>query len=121
MDRLRLKRKRFDRRRKSIKRRIKSSPERPRLCFSRSNRNYFVQIIDDVKHSTIISASTLEKDFPSMKNRGNKEAAKALGKILAERAKSKGIAKVVFDRNGYLYHGSVKAFADSLRENGLEC
>jgi large subunit ribosomal protein L18 len=64
--------------------------------------------------------STLSKDFPEMKNRGNLEAAKSLGKLIAEKAAANGIKNVVFDRNGYLYHGKIKAFADSARENGLE-
>jgi large subunit ribosomal protein L18 len=120
MDRISLKKKRFNRRRLSIKRKIKSNAERPRLCVSRSNKNFYCQIIDDSKGMTIVSASTMEKTFLEMKNKGNKEAAKALGKVIAEKAKSKGIVKVVFDRNGYLYHGKIKLLADSARENGLE-
>ncbi len=120
MDRISLKKKRFDRRRLSIKRKLKSTKDRPRLCVSRSNKNFFCQIIDDSRGITLISASTLEKSFPEMKNKGNKEAAKVLGKVIAEKAKSKGVIKVVFDRNGYLYHGKIKMLADSARENGLE-
>lgn len=120
MNRLALKKRRYNRRRLRIKNKIKSSPDRPRLCISRSNKNFYVQIIDDFKGTTVISASTLEKDFPKLKNNGNIEAAKAVGKILAERAVKKGIKRVVFDRNGYLYHGKVKAFADAAKENGLE-
>jgi large subunit ribosomal protein L18 len=120
MNRLKLKKKRYNRRKLRIKKKIKSSSDRPRLCISRSNKNLYVQIIDDFKGNTIISASTLEKDFPKMKNKGNIEAAKAMGKVLAERAVQKGVKKVVFDRNGYLYHGKVRAFADAAKENGLE-
>ena len=120
MNKMELKKRRYERRRLSIKRKIKSGGDRLRLCISRSNKNFFCQIIDDTKGFTIISASTLEKIFPKEKSTGNIEAAKALGKIISERAISKGIKKVVFDRNGYLYHGKVKAFADSARENGLE-
>ena len=120
MDRIALKRKRFLRRRQSVKRKIRSNPNRLRLCVSRSNKNFYSQIIDDTKGHTLISASTLDKDFPEMSNRGNIEAAKILGKILAERSLEKGIKSVIFDRNGYLYHGRVKSFADSARENGLE-
>lgn len=121
MNRNKLKKKRYNRRRLSIKRKIKSSNKgKLRLCISRSNKGFYVQIIDDLKGFTVVSASTLEKTFPEMKNKGNLEAAKALGKIISERAISKGIKKVVFDRNGYLYHGKVKSFADSARENGLE-
>ncbi len=120
MDRVKLKKKRYNRRRLSIKRKIKSSRDRLRLCISRSNRNFYCQIIDDSKGFTLVSASTLEKSFPEMKNKGDIEAAKTLGKIIAERANSLGIKKIVFDRNGYLYHGKVKSFADSARENGME-
>jgi large subunit ribosomal protein L18 len=120
MDRNSLKKKRFNRRRLSIKRKIKSNTERPRLCVSRSNKNFYCQIIDDSKGITLVSASTMEKSFPVAKNRGNKEAAKAIGKLIAEKAKEKGIVKVVFDRNGFLYHGKIKILADSARENGLE-
>ncbi|MBN2401740.1 MAG: 50S ribosomal protein L18 [Spirochaetes bacterium] len=120
MNRITLKKKRYNRRRLSIKRKIKSGSDRLRLCISRSNKGFYCQIIDDTKGFTVISASTLEKIFPENKNKGNIEAAKILGKIIAERAVSKGMKKVVFDRNGYLYHGKIKAFADSARENGLE-
>lgn len=120
MDRLSLKKKRFDRRRFSIKRKVKSTDERLRLCVFRSNKHFYCQIIDDSKHNTIVAASTQEKSFSSMKNKSNIEAAKALGKVLAERATEKGIKKVVFDRNGFLYHGKIKSFADSAREFGLE-
>jgi large subunit ribosomal protein L18 len=119
MKRIALKKKRFNRRRLSIKRKIRTG-NKLRLCISRSNKNYYCQIIDDIKGMTLVSASTLEKEFPVMKNKGNIEAAKALGKIIAERAIKSGIRKVVFDRNGYLYHGKVKSFADSTREFGLE-
>jgi large subunit ribosomal protein L18 len=120
MDRMALKKDRYNRRRLSIKRKIKSGSDRLRLCISRSNKGFYCQIIDDSKGFTLISASTLEKSFPETKNKGNLKAAKSLGKIIAERAISKGMKKVVFDRNGYLYHGKVKAFADSARESGLE-
>ncbi|MFH0975528.1 MAG: 50S ribosomal protein L18 [Spirochaetota bacterium] len=120
MDRITLKKKRYNRRRLRIKRKIKSSKDRLRLCISRSNKNFYCQIIDDAKGFTVISASTLEKSFPELKCNGNRDAAKNLGKIIAERAVGKGIKKVVFDRNGFLYHGKIKSFADSARENGLE-
>jgi len=120
MDRYTQKINRFNRRRLSIKRKIKAGSGRLRLCISRSNKNFYCQIIDDVKGVTLVSASTLEKPFSEMKSKGNIESAKALGKILAERANQKGIKSVLFDRNGYLYHGRVKSFADSARENGLE-
>ncbi len=120
MNRIELKKRRYDRRRLSLKRRIKLGSNNLRLCISRSNKGFFCQVIDDAKGHTVICASTLEKSFPEMKNKGNIKAAKELGKIIAERAIEKGIKKVVFDRNGYLYHGKIKSFADSARESGLE-
>ena len=120
MNRLKLKKVRYMRRRMRVKAKVKSNIQRPRMCISRSNKNLFVQIIDDGQASTLVCASTLEKDFPVVKNRGNKEAAKALGTIIAQRAIAKNIKQVVFDRNGYLYHGRIKEFAEAARENGLE-
>lgn len=119
MDKLALKKKRVVRRRLRIKQKIKRN-ESLRLCLSRSNKNFYAQIIDDQKGHTLVALSTLSNDFSSLKNCGNIEAAKQLGKKVAEIALSKGIKAVVFDRNGYLYHGKIKAFADSARENGLE-
>ena len=120
MERITFKNKRYIRRRLSVKRKIRANTERVRLCISKSNRNIYAQIIDDSKGHTVVSASTLESEFPEMKNRGNIEAARILGKVIAVRALQKGIKSIVFDRNGYLYHGKVKAFADSVRENGIE-
>lgn len=120
MNKMELKKSRYNRRRLSIKRKIKSGGDKLRLCISRSNKNFSCQIIDDTKGFTLVSASTLEKTFTALKSKGNIESAKSLGKIIAEKAVNKGIKKVVFDRNGYLYHGKIKAFADSARENGLE-
>ena len=98
--------------------------ERPRLCVFRSLKNLEAQLIDDLSHKTLMSASTRDKDFLETNKKfsygGNVEAAKALGGFLAEKAKSKGFDKVVFDRAGYLYHGRVKAFADAAREKGLK-
>ncbi|MGQ9842753.1 MAG: 50S ribosomal protein L18 [Spirochaetota bacterium] len=120
MNRLKLKKVRYMRRRMRVKSKIRTNTQRPRMCISRSNKNFYVQIIDDSKGHTLVSASTLEKDFPISKNRCNKVAAKELGKIIAQRAVAKNIKQVVFDRNGYLYHGKVKEFADAARQNGLE-
>lgn len=120
MNKLKVKVKRLLKRKLRIKSRIKSNSERARLCISRSNKNFYVQIIDDVKGVTLVALSTLGADFPKMKNCGNITAAKELGKEIAKKAKAAGITKVVFDRNGYLYHGKIKAFAESARENGLE-
>ena len=91
----------------------------PRLCVFRSNAGIYAQIIDDETKTTICSASSLEKEL-KIKNGSNVEAAKVVGKAIAEKAKKAKITKVVFDRGGYLYHGRVKALADAARENGLE-
>ena len=91
----------------------------PRLCVFRSNNAIYAQIIDDETKTTLVSASSLEKDL-KIKNGSNVEAAKVVGKALAEKAKKAKITKVVFDRGGYLYHGRVKALAEAARENGLE-
>ncbi len=119
MNKIKTKKVRALRRRLRVKNQIKSDKSALRLCISRSNRNFFAQIIDDEKGHTLVSMSTQSKEFPEMKNRGNVEAAKELGKKIAEKAGEQNITSVVFDRNGYLYHGKIKAFADSARENGL--
>ena len=105
-------------RHKKIRAKISGTAERPRLAVYRSNANISAQIIDDVAGVTLVSASTLEKDFEG--NGGNKEAAKIIGKTIAERAAAKGITEVVFDRGGYLYHGRVSELADGAREGGLK-
>ena len=105
-------------RHKKIRARISGTPERPRLAVYRSNANISAQIIDDVNKITLVSASTLEKDFEG--NGGNKAAARQVGKTIAERAAAKGITEVVFDRGGYLYHGRVSELADGAREGGLK-
>ena len=91
----------------------------PRLNVFRSNTGIYAQIIDDETRTTLVSASSLDKDL-KIKNGSNVEAAKVVGKSIAEKAKKAKITKVVFDRGGYLYHGRVKALADAARENGLE-
>ena len=105
-----------------IRRRIFGTRERPRLCVFRSLKHFEAQVIDDLSQQTLVSASTRDKDFKAKgkpKSGSNVEAAKSLGLILADRAKHKGVKEVVFDRAGYLYHGRVKAFAQTVRENGL--
>lgn len=102
---------------KRIRRRVQGTGARPRLAVFRSVAHIYVQVIDDTHGCTLVSASSVEKD---LKGGGNVAAAKAIGKMVAERAKEKGITKVVFDRGGYLYHGRVKALADAAREAGLE-
>ena len=94
---------------------------RLRLSVFRSSKNIYAQIIDDNKGKTLIASSTLDKSIKSkFKNTGNKEAASEIGKILAEKAKQKGINKVIFDRGRYLYHGRIKALADGARKAGLD-
>jgi large subunit ribosomal protein L18 len=101
-----------------IRRRVSGSPERPRLAVFRSLNHIYAQVIDDAQGHTVVAASTTEKDLRG--KGGNVEGAKRIGKAVAERARQKGIVKVVFDRGGYLYHGRVKALADAAREAGLE-
>ena len=101
-----------------VRGKISGTPERPRLCVFRSESNIYAQIIDDVAGNTLCSASTVEKEFDG--NGGNVEAAKKIGLKIAERALSKGIDTVVFDRGGYIYHGRVKALAEGAREGGLQ-
>ena len=102
-----------------IRSKISGTSEVPRLSVFRSNKQIYAQIIDDEKKSTLVSASSLDKSL-KLENGGNVEAAKAVGKLLAEKAKKAKITKVVFDRGGYLYHGRVQALAEAARENGLE-
>jgi large subunit ribosomal protein L18 len=104
-------------RHKRVRAKISGTSERPRLCVYRSLANISAQIIDDVNRVTLVSASSYEKDFNQYG--GNQEAAKLVGKKLAERALEKGIKEVVFDRGGYVYTGRVKALADGAREGGL--
>ena len=101
-----------------VRGKISGTPECPRLNVFRSNANIYAQIIDDVNGVTLVSASTLDKDFEGAT--GNAEAAKKVGAVLAERAKAKGIEQVVFDRGGYIYHGRVAALAEGAREAGLK-
>lgn len=104
-----------------VRKKISGTAERPRLNVFRSLKNIYAQIIDDTKGTTLVSASTLDEALKSkIKNGGNKEAAKEVGKLIAEKAIEKGIKQVVFDRGGYLYHGRVKELADAAREAGLE-
>ena len=105
-------------RHKRVRAKISGTPERPRLNVFRSETNIYAQIIDDVTGKTLVSASSLEKDFSC---EGTKtDAAKQVGVTVAERAKAKGIDTVVFDRGGYVYHGRVKALAEGAREGGLQ-
>jgi large subunit ribosomal protein L18 len=109
------------RRTAKVRRRVKrAAGERARLSVFRSSKHIYAQLIDDVKGETLVAASSLEKDMRGrLKTGANVEAAKAVGKLVAERAAAKGIKDVVFDRGGYLYHGRVKALAEAAREGGL--
>ena len=101
-------------------RRCPARAERPRLNVYRSLNHIYTQLIDDLNGVTLVSASSFGKKTEDKHYGGNVAAAKAVGKLIAERAKEKGIKKVVFDRGGYLYHGRVKALAEAAREAGLE-
>ena len=103
---------------KRIRRKLAGTAERPRLAIFRSVAHIYAQVIDDTEGKTLVSASSVDKGVRT--NGGNIMAAKAIGKLVAERAKEKGIQQVVFDRGGYHYHGRVKALADAAREAGLE-
>ena len=104
-----------------VRNKVSGTTERPRLCVFRSNSNIYAQVIDDSKGNTLVAASTLDAAIKGkVANNGNKEAAKEVGKLIAERAIEKGIKTVVFDRGGYIYHGRVKELADGAREAGLE-
>jgi large subunit ribosomal protein L18 len=103
-----------------IRKRLQGTSERPRLNVYRSLNHIYVQVIDDLAGKTLVSASTAEGKKETRATGGNVAAAKVVGKTIAERAKAKGVTKVVFDRGGYIYHGRVKALADAAREAGLK-
>jgi large subunit ribosomal protein L18 len=110
-----------ERRKLRIRRKISGTPERPRLSVFRSLKHIYAQVVDDVAGKTLAHCSTLSKDVkPQADETTKSEAAKLVGKTLAAQLKAKGITKVVFDRNGYLYHGRIKALAEGAREGGLE-
>ncbi|HZQ22673.1 MAG TPA: 50S ribosomal protein L18 [Terriglobales bacterium] len=103
-----------------IRKKVLGTAERPRLNVYRSLNHVYVQVIDDLSGKTLVSASTAEGKKENRRTGGNVSASKQVGKAIAERAKAKGITKVVFDRGGYIYHGRVKALADAAREAGLQ-
>ncbi|HOM02990.1 MAG TPA: 50S ribosomal protein L18 [Acetivibrio sp.] len=104
-----------------VRKKVFGTPERPRLNVYRSLTNIYAQVIDDTAGRTLVSASSLDKDIKSKLDYcGNKEAAKEVGKLVAQRALASGIKRVVFDRGGYIYHGRVKELAEAAREAGLE-
>jgi large subunit ribosomal protein L18 len=111
----------FDRRERRVRTSLRRKATRPRLTVFRSGRHIYAQVIDDAKGATIAAASTLDKDLKArLKTGADKEAAKQVGLLVAERAKAAGVETVVFDRGGYLYHGRVRALADGAREGGLQ-
>jgi large subunit ribosomal protein L18 len=108
-------------RQKRVRRKVRGRTDRPRLCVYRSLKHIYVQVIDDAAGRTLLAASTLSPELKGkLKSTKNKDAAKEVGKLVAEKAKAAGIVKVVFDRNGFLFHGRVKLLADAAREAGLE-
>lgn len=104
-----------------IRKKLYGTSETPRVCVFKSNKFLYVQAIDDVEGKTLASASSREEDFAKEKSEAKKnlKIAEKLGALISERLKEKGINKVVFDRSGYLYHGKIKAVADSIRKTGL--
>jgi len=110
------------RRKRRVRKKIRGTPERPRLCVFRSSRHIYAQLIDDTTSTTLVEASTLSKELKDKvgEDSGNKKGAEMVGLEIAKRALAKGIKKVVFDRNGFLYHGRVKALSEGARKGGLE-
>lgn len=120
MKKLQKKQANLARRHRRVRGKISGTPERPRLCVTRSNSNIYAQVIDDVSHTTICGVSTLGPEFKATgKKGGTVEGAAEIGTIIGKMAQEKGVTKVVFDRGGHLYHGRVKALADAAREAGL--
>jgi large subunit ribosomal protein L18 len=119
MTQTRMKAARRLRRKRHIRKKVFGTAERPRLTIFRSLNHMYAQVIDDVSGRTVASAGTVETEARK-KATGNRAAAESVGVLIAERAKKAGIAKVVFDRNGFIYHGRVKSLADAARKGGLE-
>ncbi len=104
-----------------VRKKISGTPERPRMCVFRSLDQIYVQLIDDTKGKTLVSASSLDKEIrDNIKRGGNKQGAMEVGKLVAQKAQAAGIETVVFDRGGYIYHGRVAALAEAARETGLK-
>lgn len=120
MDKFKHKSLRRNRRRTGIRKRVQGTPARPRLAIYRSLNHIYVQVIDDMAGTTLVSASTRDKGVSVSGGTGNMGAAEAVGQAIAERAKSAGVSQVVFDRGGFKFHGRVKALADAARKAGLE-
>ena len=106
--------------RRSIRKKTNGTAELPRLSVFRSNKHIFAQVIDDLNGVTLVSASSLSKEISDNKDINKTEQAKLVGKLVAEKAVEKGVASVIFDRGGFLYHGRIKSLADSAREGGLK-
>ncbi len=120
-DRNKDKQKRLDRRKFGIRKSLFGTPERPRLSVYRSDKHIYAQLIDDHAGKTLAAAATTTADVRGdLRNGGNIEAAKRVGRAIAERAKAAGVTKVAFDRGGRMYHGRIKALADAAREGGLQ-
>lgn len=117
MDKNQLKKHRWRRRKTGLRKRIRGTPDRPRLTVFRSSKHIYAQVIDDLNGRTLASASTVQAH---VEKGGNVDAAKQVGQTVAERAKQAGVSQVRFDRNGFKYHGRVQALADAAREGGLE-
>lgn len=122
MNRIALKQKRYDRRNRRVRKNIEGSPERPRLTVFRSAEHIYAQIIDDTTARTIAAASTTDREVKAKLAAGmtKTDKCKVVGMVLAERAKSAKVGTVAFDRNGFLYHGRIKALAEAAREGGLD-
>lgn len=106
-------------RHRRIRSRLSGTAERPRLCVFRSNKHIYCQLIDDTAARTLVAASTLDPELKKLGKTWDTDAAKAVGALIAERAKKAGVEAVVFDRGGYIYHGRVAAVAEAAREKGL--
>jgi large subunit ribosomal protein L18 len=110
-----------ERRKHSIRKKVNGTAERPRLTVFRSSKHIYAQVVNDVAHQTIATASTLDEQIiPQLAGLKKSDKAKKIGAAIAERLKAKGIDQVVFDRNGYIYHGRIMALADAAREAGLK-
>lgn len=122
MDKIKAKRLARLARHRRVRKKVSGTSQKPRLCVYRSLKHIYAQLIDDAQGVTLASASTLSPDYKKMKLSAgsNKEAAEAVGRILAGKALEKGIQSVVFDKNGYRYHGRIRALADAVREKGLQ-
>lgn len=107
-------------RHRRIRTRVSGTVEKPRLCVYRSLQHIYAQLVDDITHRTLVTASTLEEDLRDMPGRNTVDGARAVGELLAKKALEQGITEVVFDRSGYRYHGRVAALAEAARKGGLK-